>query len=461
MDLEETFKPFLDYIQKLPATITRLFNGAIEVGMILGESVGALGSALGATVPYSLIVIAVVWGIVMLAYYFTDYFIIVLSIIVKVITVVLNWYVFIYNAMAPVALPPIYSSWNSGVETIAAFFVAQAHIWCPVPDERWPPTSLQECTGIVKFANTFKEMFLLVVDITVTLVTSIVASFKEMRTTMCDKSSGSKLNCAPQQVSSLLKEYHATGNSSTDGWVQFAKVISVLFTFVIKIFMEVLIPILLLLISFLLDVLVLIIQLFQFAIMQGAGILSRLIGFALKNLANMNVESQPYVPEQDALDWLSNPPVTFLQNCPGPPFIKNLLLRALMIIKESVRAAFYAVVGFLLLVDKTFCMIFYPFECILAVILKRAAKIVSDADFFGHNIIADGFTLLASIFKDCKCSYCPVQSNMPVYWIMKTSPCNILVPDPVDYKNKLASGGVITEEEAQTMRPCCTDSPVG
>lgn len=204
-------------------------------------------------------------------------------------------------------------------------------------------------------------MFQIVIDITITGVTSFVESFKEMRNIMCDKRAGSKLNCVPEPAGSqsILKEHHATGNASTDGWIQFARVISTLFAFLIKIYMEVIIPIMLCTIAFLLDVLVMIIQLFKFLIVQGAGLLSRLLGFALKNLANMNIDSKPYVPEQDALAFINDPPVTFLENSPGPPFIKTLLLRALTIIKEYVRAAFYAVVGFILLVDKTFCMIFW------------------------------------------------------------------------------------------------------
>jgi hypothetical protein len=334
------------------------------------------------------------------------------------------------------------------VETIAAFFISQAKVWCPLPDDKWPPTELQQCTGIIKVAHTLKEGFQLVIDITVTVVTSFVDSFKEMRNTMCDKSAGSKLNCvqAPAGSQSILKEQHATGNASTDGWIQFVRVIALMFSFLIKVFMEVIMPIVLCFVAFMLDILILIIQLFKFLVVQGAGVLSRLVGFALKNLANMNIDSQEYVPEQDALAFIDKPPVMFLENAPGPPFIKKLLLTALTIIKESVRAAFYAVVGFLLLVDKTFCMIFYPFECIIKAMLDRAAQICRDAEFAGHRIVADGFSKISSIFKACKCSYCPVQSDMPVYFVMKKSPCNPLMPDP---------------NSGDELKPCCTDSPVG
>lgn len=128
----DIFQPIIDYVQKLPATLVSLQNAIVDTVLILTESIGAIASPIAATLPYSLIVVAVVWVIVLFSYFFTDY----TSVIVKVITTVLNWYVFVHNAVAPVVLPPIYSVYNSGIETIAAFFIAQAKVWCPLEDSK-------------------------------------------------------------------------------------------------------------------------------------------------------------------------------------------------------------------------------------------------------------------------------------------------------------------------------------
>jgi hypothetical protein len=109
----DIFQPVIEYVEKIPATLILLQSAVVDTVMILTEATAAVVSPIAATLPYSLIVVAVVWGFVMLAYYFTDYFIIALSVIIKIITTLLNWYVFVHNAVAPVALPPLYSAWNS------------------------------------------------------------------------------------------------------------------------------------------------------------------------------------------------------------------------------------------------------------------------------------------------------------------------------------------------------------
>jgi hypothetical protein len=309
--------------------------------------------------------------------------------------------------------------------------------------------------------DTLKDIFLTFVDIFKTMSTAVLESLEEVRTTLCDASSGSGIDCKSEKPVTISSSHlrAGTGSLTKTG----AKAIGAIFALVLKVIIEFFIPVAFLLVAFVLDVLRLMLLLFKTLLSGASTFLTRFFASAMKSFTgSTNIKDAGTTIGSDAevQSFLNSETSSFLANTNGPAFIKKILLQILKLIKECARTVFHTITGLVILVDKSWCLVLYPLECVIKEGLMRIASALSSYKIVGQKLITPAFRSLASRIKACPCSYCPVQKSLPISGIISTTPCNMLVPDPVQLKT-VGNGRTyeqLTDAQRALIQPCCNGS---
>lgn len=397
------------------------------------EVLGLILSPILAVAPYVILVVGCVWGFWLLAYFFTDLFMEILYLIIQFQTMFINMYIYIYNTMAPIILPPLYSVWNQIMTIVLGWLLAEASVFCPCIGTTCsfpPPLSdlSQDCGPLMKAFNTVQDIFMTATNIFATTFKAIAAALGNLKTTMCTPGSG---HSSSSGCSLLNKHYHhlsaadqATTKASANA--AFSQAITLIINIIAAVLIDIVLPIVMLFIAFSIDMCVVTLKLFITLILDLGGIFVNMLTNVMVMMGGAS-ENDTFTASSFLQGIGSAPP--FLSKTPGPQFLKSILLVTQQVYTETVNAVFNIVYSFLLLVDKSICTLLRPVPCIVGEALRTAATLVRKWHGIGSNMIASALDSAANHLGLCPCVKCAVQSSVIASLFISTSGCNPSVSD--------------------------------
>jgi hypothetical protein len=429
----DRIEDLVDNLKRWGSMLEGIIMSFLTTTLYVIEILGLILSPMLAVAPYVILVVGVVWGVWLLSYFFTDLFMEVLYLWIQFETMLINMYIFVYNTMAPILLPPIYSVWNKIMKIILGWFLDEASVFCPCIGTTCsfpPPLSdlSQDCAPLMKAFGTVKDIFTTAVDILSVTIQAISAALGNLRTTMCTSGSG----YSNSHGCSLLGKYHHLSaadetTSRASATAAFSQAISLVINIIAAVVIDIILPVMMLFTAFWVDICIIQMKLFAILIIDLGGIFVNM----LKNVIVMlgGNSSPDSFTAQSFLQGIGSVP-PFLHKTPGPAFLKNILLIIEQAYGDIVNAVFNIVYSFMLLVDKGMCTLLNPIPCIIGDALRVAAQVVQQWNGPGSNLIAGALYSAANSLGFCICDSCPIQSSVIASHFISYSGCNPAVQDP-------------------------------